>query len=88
MQDEILRIWEGTGKTILFVTHGIDQSLYLADRNFVLTAGPAEMKRVITVPLPRPRDRTAVVFAALYREIQDLLKDEVMKTLEREGVGR
>ena len=53
---EILRVWEKTGKTIIYVTHNIDEALYLADRIIVLTARPARIKKEIRIDESRPRD--------------------------------
>ena len=88
MQDELQQIWQQTRKTVLFVTHGIDEAIYLADRIVIMTAGPGEIKEIIIANLPRPRDRTSPEFADLYRRIQSQLKDEVMRTVRQEGVSR
>ncbi|MGL5632449.1 MAG: ABC transporter ATP-binding protein, partial [Azovibrio sp.] len=56
LQDELLRIWEKLGKTILFVTHSIEESIYLADRIVVMTYRPGTVKRDQLVDIPRPRD--------------------------------
>jgi NitT/TauT family transport system ATP-binding protein len=55
MQEELTRLWERTRKTIVFVTHDIDEAVYLADRVVVLTARPARVREEITISLPRPR---------------------------------
>ena len=79
LQDELLRIWAETGKTIVFVTHSIEESIYLADRIVVLTYRPGTVKRDLRVELPRPRDslvtRELPRFLALRHAIlQGLLK--------------
>jgi NitT/TauT family transport system ATP-binding protein len=56
MQRELLRIWGQKKKTVVFITHQIDEALYLADRVFVLGAHPARVRQVVEVPFPRPRD--------------------------------
>lgn len=58
MQDEISGIWEKKKKTILFVTHDIDESVFLADRIVIMTPYPGRIKSIINVPLARKRDRT------------------------------
>lgn len=58
MQDEIAGIWETREKTILFVTHDIDEAVFLADRIVIMTPNPGRIKSVIPVPLARKRDRT------------------------------
>jgi NitT/TauT family transport system ATP-binding protein len=70
MQQELLRVWQQTGKTILFVTHSIEEAVFLADRIVVMTQRPARIKSVITLDDPRPRDinspRLSAVKADLY----------------------
>jgi len=65
MQDELLRIWSEFRKTIVFVTHGIDESVYLADRVVVMTYRPGTVKRIVEIELPRPRDPAAPGFAVV-----------------------
>jgi osmoprotectant transport system ATP-binding protein len=76
LQDELLRIWSGSGKSVLFVTHGIEESLYLADRVVVMTSRPGAVKEVIPVLLPRPRDPSSSEFGALSRRITALVMEE------------
>ena len=79
MQEELTRLWERTGKTILFVTHDIDEAVYLADRVVVLTARPARIREEIRIELPRPRDLTIKKSAQCheYRNyIWDLIRTE------------
>ncbi|HHV99633.1 MAG TPA: ABC transporter ATP-binding protein [Clostridiaceae bacterium] len=58
MQEEVSNIWQKKKKTIIFVTHDIDESVYLADRIVIMTAYPGRIKSIINVPLARKRDRT------------------------------
>ena len=55
MQGELLKLWSGTGGSVVFVTHDLEEAIALADRVFVLTARPATLKHVYTIDLPRPR---------------------------------
>src|SRR5712692_1128894 len=58
MQEELTRLWERTGKTIVFVTHDIEEAVYLGDRVVVLTARPGRIREEVEIALPRPRDLT------------------------------
>jgi NitT/TauT family transport system ATP-binding protein len=58
MQEEVTRLWERTGKTIVFVTHDIEEAVFLGDRVVVLTARPARILEEVRIDLPRPRDLT------------------------------
>ncbi len=59
MQDEISNIWEKQKKTIIFVTHDIEEAVFLADRIVIMTPNPGKIKSIISVPLARKRDRTS-----------------------------
>jgi NitT/TauT family transport system ATP-binding protein len=76
LQDELLRIWAEDRKTVLFVTHGIEESIYLADRVVVMTYRPGTVKRIVTVTLPRPRDTASQEFNTLKRELTALVMEE------------
>ncbi|HEY9103728.1 ABC transporter ATP-binding protein [Chitinimonas sp.] len=76
LQDELLRIWDEFGKTILFVTHSIEESIYLADRIVVLTYRPGTVKRDVMVDMPRPRDSSSAEFNALKRELSLQVMEE------------
>ena len=76
LQDELLRIWKEFGKTILFVTHSIEESIYLADRIVVITYRPGTIKRDQRVTMPRPRDTSAPEFNELKRELGLLVMEE------------
>ena len=75
MQDELTKIWTATGKTILFVTHAIEESLLLADRVVVMSARPGRIKAELAVPLARPRSDVAADFVALKARVQALLRE-------------
>ena len=76
LQDELLRIWEKLNKTILFVTHSIEESIYLADRIVVMTYRPGTIKRDQYVTMPRPRDPSSHEFNELKRELGRLVMEE------------
>lgn len=76
LQDELLRIWSELKKTIIFVTHSIEEAIYLADRIIVMTYRPGTVKRDIRVDLPRVRDPSTAEFNALKRELGEMVMEE------------
>jgi NitT/TauT family transport system ATP-binding protein len=91
MSDEVLRLWELTRPTVVFVTHDLEEAIALADRVVVMTAGPATVKATFPVDLPRPRIAQEVRFAPefvdLYEEIWQCLRSEVEITYARSTAG-
>jgi NitT/TauT family transport system ATP-binding protein len=83
MQDELLRLWAGTGAAVVFVTHDLEEAIALADRVIVLTAVPATVKADFSIGLARPRDveevRLTDTFLRIYREVWDSLREEVAR---------
>jgi NitT/TauT family transport system ATP-binding protein len=80
MQIELLRIWNAARKTVLFVTHQIDEAIYLSDRVMVMTKRPGRAKTIFAIDLPRPRDyevRVSPEFNELKLAIWNSLKDEI-----------
>lgn len=73
MQNELLDIWSGSGKTMLLITHDIDEALYLADKIFVMSARPGQIVETIRIEEPRPRNRSSEVFAEHRQQIMRLL---------------
>ncbi len=76
MQDELVRIWGQFKKTICFVTHGIEESIYLSDRVVVLTYRPGTVKAIVDVNLPRPRDTASPEFNALKSSLGQMVMEE------------
>lgn len=79
MQKLLLRVWDHTKKTVLFVTHDIDEAILLADRVLVMSGRPGQIKKEIKVDIPRPRNMDLVMehdFIMLKREILELLKND------------
>jgi NitT/TauT family transport system ATP-binding protein len=87
MQDELLRLWSGSGAAVIFVTHDLDEAIALADKVVVLTSSPATVKDVFEIPLERPRKveelRLTEEFRKLYADIWESLRSEVDKAREK-----
>ena len=76
LQDELLRIWTEFKKTIIFVTHSIEESIYLADRIVVMTYRPGKIKKQVIVTIPRQRDPSSVEFNELKKELSLSVMEE------------
>src|SRR5215475_12329938 len=83
LQAELVRIWEQTRKTVVYITHSIEEALLLGDRTVIMTAQPGRLKQVIDVPFARPRDVLALAasaeFGALKLDIWQVLEAEVTR---------
>ncbi len=82
MQELLLGVWEQTHKTILFVTHDIQEAILLSDRVYIMTARPGRIKAEIPVPIPRPRTvdvLDAEAFIHLRRQVHQLIREESLK---------
>jgi NitT/TauT family transport system ATP-binding protein len=91
LQAELIRLWEQSGKTVVYITHSIEEALFLGDRAVIMTAHPGRIKEIIPVPFPHPRDpmelSTTAEFGALKLRIWRVLEEEVMRTRrEQEGI--
>jgi NitT/TauT family transport system ATP-binding protein len=85
MQSELLRIWRANRKTVLFVTHQIDEAVYLADRVVVMTSQPGQIKAVLEVDIERPRDlsvKRTPRFLELVDAIWKMIEEEVREALQ------
>ncbi len=90
MQEELLRIFDETHKTILFVTHAIDEAILLGDEVVVMTARPGRIKEVLPVDLPRPRSLDMVsstAFGALFDRAFHLIREEVMTSMAQQTLA-
>jgi len=89
LQDEILKLWQETKKTIVFVTHDLAEAITLADRVVLLTARPSTVKNEYAIPIARPRSaletRFQPEFVALQKRIWNDLREEVLKTKVAQG---
>ncbi|MGW7245360.1 hypothetical protein [Streptomyces decoyicus] len=93
MQGELLRIWQRTGKTVVFITHGIEEAVYLGQRVVVMTSRPGRIKQVVPIAFDSRTAtddlRSSTEFARYRHEIWSLLHDEVARAqqLEKEAVS-
>ncbi len=82
MQEEVLRIWDASGKTFVLITHNIEEAVFLGDRVLVLSARPGRVKAIVDIGLPRPRDPSIRSHDAVFLEIRDrvtqLLRSEIL----------
>ncbi|MGM4989314.1 ABC transporter ATP-binding protein [Tardiphaga sp. 841_E9_N1_2] len=88
LHEELLRIWEETRKTVVFITHSVDEAVTLGDRIMVMTAGPGRIKTIVPVDLPRPRNvvelRHTPAYGELVYDIWAQLREEVDRARSRE----
>lgn len=75
--EELIRVWQATRRTVIFVTHSVDEAIFLADRLIVMTRRPGRIKADLAIELPRPRDSGSDQFNALRREVTLLIRSEV-----------
>jgi NitT/TauT family transport system ATP-binding protein len=88
MQEELLRLWESDRRTVMFVTHSLDEALMLSDRVIVMSARPGRVIGDFIMPFPRPRSadlRATPEFASMSGEIWSLLKSEVTEAIASGG---
>jgi len=91
MQELLLDIWQQFRKTIVFVTHDVEEAIFMADRVVVMSARPGRIKKIIEVNLPRPRDyrvKTEPVFLNYKRQAVELIREESIKAMATTAIGR
>lgn len=74
LEDELLNLWKRNGTTVIFITHNIEEAVYLGERILVLTNKPTKIKKEIMNDLPRPRDIASDAFVNLRNQVTDLIK--------------
>jgi len=90
MQEELLRIWEAERKTVVYITHSLEEAVMLGDRVALMTARPGRIKQIYTIDLPRPRTlalRTTVQFNQQVQMIWNDLVEEVNAARDQEWGG-
>ena len=88
MQELLLGIWEADSKTVLFVTHDIDEAIFMANRVAVMTARPGRIKSDIRIDLPHPRHytvKTAPEFSAYKARLTEEVREESIRAVQMEG---
>jgi len=81
MQEELMEIWHKTRKTMILVTHNVEEAVYLGDRIVILTARPAKIKSIVEVGLARPRNRLSPDFIELRAKVLAMLREEMEKVM-------
>ena len=74
LEDELIKLWEKTKTTVLFITHNIEEAVYLGQKILILTNKPAKVKKILVDDLPRPRDITSPDFVKLRNDVTELIK--------------
>jgi len=74
LEDEVIRLWKETGTTVVFITHNIEEAVYLAERILILSNKPAKIKEEVIVDLPRPRDIASPEFIAIRNHVTSQIK--------------
>lgn len=87
MQEELLSVWSAERRSVIFVTHNIEEAILLGDRVVVMTARPGRIKDIVKVELPRPREVTSAEFNRIRRYVSQLVEDEVKKAFAESMVA-
>lgn len=82
LQEELLAVWRKSRRTVVFITHSVQEAVYLGGRIAVMTARPGRIKTIIDVDLPYPRDVTSAAFGNLMKPVYAALRDEVLKAAQ------
>jgi NitT/TauT family transport system ATP-binding protein len=87
MQEELLHIWQQRQHTVVYITHDIEEAIFLGDRILVMSGRPGRLLENIPIDFPRPRERNTIVssVAEIRLHIWELLHDEVVRELELSG---
>jgi sulfonate transport system ATP-binding protein len=74
LENEVIRLWDALGSTVIFITHNVEEAVYLAERVLILTQKPASVKEIVSVQMPRPRDIAADGFIKIRTRVTDQIK--------------
>jgi NitT/TauT family transport system ATP-binding protein len=86
LQVELVRIWQETKRTFIYVTHALDEAVLLGDRVVLFTARPGRIKEIVPVRIPRPRSITGSEEIKLLEYLSEQIRDEVERSLRAEGL--
>jgi NitT/TauT family transport system ATP-binding protein len=86
LQNELLEIWERDRKTVMFVTHSVDEAVFLSDRVFVMTRSPGQIKAIVDIELPRPRHRVELLVDRRYQDYVVSIERQMDDPAEDGGV--
>ena len=89
MQEHLLKLWAQIGTTVVFVTHDVDEAIFLADRVLIMSASPGRIKCDLKISLPRPRSNTVALnssYITLKEQCLDLIRAESLLAFEQQGV--
>jgi NitT/TauT family transport system ATP-binding protein len=86
LQAELVRIWQETKRTFIYVTHALEEAVLLGDRVVLFTARPGGIKEIVPVRLPRPRSITGRAEAELFEYLSEQIREEVERSLKAEGL--
>lgn len=87
LQEELQRLWLASRKTVVFVTHSVEEAVFLADRVAVMTSRPGVVKEIVEIDLPRPRDMTSDAFNRFRRDVTHLIEVEARKVFAPSPLG-
>jgi len=74
LEDEVIKLWKATGSTVIFITHNIEEAVYLAEKCLILTNKPTTIKEELKIDLPRPRDVSSPEFIKIREYVTDMIK--------------
>lgn len=74
LEDELIRLWQKTGTTVIFITHNVEEAVYLGERIMILTNKPTKVKTILDCDLPRPRDVADEKFVAIRNQVTELIR--------------
>jgi ABC-type nitrate/sulfonate/bicarbonate transport system ATPase subunit len=86
MQRELLSLWKATETTIFYITHNIEEAVFLGTRVAVMSSRPSRLARILDVNLPYPRERTGTRFNEIYRELETELNAHIGSSRRHEGI--